>query len=534
MNEKGYSLVLVMLTVTVFFVIGLTIVSVSIYQAKFTQVRVEDVASLHEAVKSVEETVAELKAKVETLPLSTPTQLDLDLGNAQTGFLSELMKRHSVTIEDITDAKGIARNRNKLFTRVFRISAPYGKKTVSREVIITNAPSFLKYALGSRENVTLNGGAYIDGDIYAGKDIYVTNVANYIYNSTLYSVQTTFPTTSEKSILFANGNRYGCTYEKGVCYNLNNNRFEYSLLNYSEHELPPSLLIQKETEDFIDVDFSWTLKDKLLLAAGVEPFSYEYANYIKNSGDPEHLFNQLKENKAFSLVDDVMLFKDFIKNNQNSKSIVLQSAPSYVFENEELNLEDKWLIVDGDLYLGNNSKFKGNIIVFGDLIINGKSGVQLASTIYVTGKTSIYDTNISGLDNEQVVILSKGRLELYRVNDFNNSFSFEKENLQGYFYTESNAVIYAVGSYINIKGGLFARGNSEQTIADGFSEGVTINAYRGVVTSLSEPPNSDPTLTNVSESRFIIRHDKNVLIARGLGLPFSKRLHVIIDELSVK
>lgn len=86
MNEKGYSLVLVMLTVTVFFVIGLTIVSVSIYQAKFTQVRVEDVASLHEAVKSVEETVAELKAKVETLPLSTPTQLDLDLGNAQTGF----------------------------------------------------------------------------------------------------------------------------------------------------------------------------------------------------------------------------------------------------------------------------------------------------------------------------------------------------------------------------------------------------------------------------------------------------------------
>ncbi|MBE2939178.1 hypothetical protein [Anoxybacillus flavithermus] len=544
MNEKGYSLVLVMLTVTVFFVIGLTIVSVSIYQAKFTQVRVEDVASLHEAVKSVEETVAELKAKVETLPLSTPTQLDLDLGNAQTGFLSELMKRHSVTIEDITDAKGIARNRNKLFTRVFRISAPYGKKTVSREVIITNAPSFLKYALGSRENVTLNGGAYIDGDIYAGKDIYVTNVANYIYNSTLYSVQTTFPTTSEKSILFVEGNRYACDHENGArsCYNLNNNKFEYSLLNYSEHELPPSLLIQKETEDFIDVDFSWTLKDKLLLAAGVEPFSYEYANYIKNSGDPEHLFNQLKENKAFSLVDDVMLLKDFIKNNQNSKSIVLQSAPSYVFENEDenedenekLDLKDKWLIVDGDLYLGNNSKLKGNIIVFGDLIINGKSGVQLASTIYVTGKTSIYDTNISGLDNEQVVILSKGRLELYRVNEFNNSFSFEKENLQGYFYTESNAVIYAVGSYINIKGGLFAKGNSEQTIADGFSEGVTINAYRGVVKSLLEPPNSNPTLTNVSESRFIIRHDKNVLIARGLGLPFSKRLHVIIDELSVK
>ncbi|KHF29698.1 hypothetical protein LR68_01482 [Anoxybacillus sp. BCO1] len=80
------------------------------------------------------------------------------------------MNRHGVTIEDITDAKGIVRN--QLFTRVFRIYAPYGKKVVTREVIITNAPSFLKYALGSRENVTLNGGAYIDGNIYAGKYIH--------------------------------------------------------------------------------------------------------------------------------------------------------------------------------------------------------------------------------------------------------------------------------------------------------------------------------------------------------------------------
>ncbi len=75
-----------MLTVTVFFIIGLTILSVSIYQAKFTQVRIEDVTSLHDAVKNVEETIAELKVKVEQLTLSTPAQLDLDLGNAQAGF----------------------------------------------------------------------------------------------------------------------------------------------------------------------------------------------------------------------------------------------------------------------------------------------------------------------------------------------------------------------------------------------------------------------------------------------------------------
>ncbi|KIP21996.1 hypothetical protein JV16_00543 [Anoxybacillus ayderensis] len=545
MNEKGYSLVLVMLTVTVFFIIGLTILSVSIYQAKFTQVRIEDVTSLHDAVKNVEETIAELKVKVEQLTLSTPAQLDLDLGNAQAGFLNELMNRHGVTIEDITDAKGIVRN--QLFTRVFRIYAPYGKKVVTREVIITNAPSFLKYALGSRENVTLNGGAYIDGNIYAGKNIYITNVANYIYNSTLYSVQTSFPTTSEKSILFVEGNRYACDHGNGAksCYTISNeftkNMNDFSSSSLSFQYQGPS--VQKEQEEFIDVNFDLTLKDKLLSAAGIDAFDQskqtQYQNLI--SLPLSELIEQVKSSFVTVVVHDLIDLSTALEGAiASGKSIFLDTSTIPYFDISSLTLNDnQWLIVNGDLTLENagNSplQISGNIIVLGNLTITGE--VAFDSTVYVNGNTSIYNTTISGLNGKEVVLLTKGELEIARVNEFTNNFSLTTPNLKGFFYTDSNAVIYAVGSYINIEGGLFARGNSS-IIPYTDENGLIINTYRGETSDSGTNLSFQAPISSEEEqkkyARFVVKHNKDVFINRGLGLPLVKQLAVIVDELRVQ
>lgn len=545
MNEKGYSLVLVMLTVTVFFIIGLTILSVSIYQANFTQVRVEDVTSLHDAVKAVEETVAELKVKVEQLSLSTPLQLDLDLGNTQTGFLSELINRHHVTIEDITSSKGI--DRNKLFTRVFRISAPYGNKTVTREVIITNAPSFLKYAIGSRKNVTLNGGSYIDGNIYAGNDIYVTNVANYIYNSTLYSVQTTFPTTSEKSILFVEGNRYTCDHGNGAksCYSISTqftkNINDFSLGSLSFQQQGPS--VQKEQDEFIDVNFDFTLKDKLLSAAGIDGFDpSKQAQYQSLISLPlSELIEQIKSSFVSVVVNDSIDLPTALEGAiASGKSIFLDTSTVPYFDVTSLTLNDgQWLIVNGDFVLENAGEnplqIKGNIIVLGDLTITGQ--VAFDSTVYVDGDTSIYNTTISGLNGKEVVLLTKGELEIARVNEFANNFSLATPNLKGFFYTDSNAVIYAVGSYINIEGGLFARGNSS-IIPYTDENGLIVNTYRGETSDAGTNLSFQTPISSEEEqkqyARFVVKHNKDVFINRGLGLPLVKQLAVIVDEIRVQ
>ncbi|MCL3793364.1 hypothetical protein H6X68_12395, partial [Actinomyces sp. 186855] len=122
------------------------------------------------------------------------------------------------------------------------------------------------------------------------------------------------------------------------------------------------------------------------------------------------------------------------------------------FDVTSLTLNDgQWLIVNGDFVLENAGEnplqIKGNIIVLGDLTITGQ--VAFDSTVYVDGDTSIYNTTISGLNGKEVVLLTKGELEIARVNEFANNFSLATPNLKGFFYTDSNAVIYAVGSYIN-------------------------------------------------------------------------------------
>ncbi|MGX1899966.1 hypothetical protein ACT3HK_01210 [Thermolongibacillus altinsuensis] len=544
MNEKGYSLVFVLLTVTIFFILGLTILSVSIYQAKFTQVRIEDVESLHEAVKAIEETIAELKVKVENLDLSTPSQLDNDLGSAQSGFIKDLMDRHGVSIEDMTKENKI--ERNKLFTRVYVISKRYGNKTVSRQVIITNTPSFLKYAIGSREDVTLNGGSYIDGNIYAEKNFYVTNVANYIYNSQKYSEPTSFPTTSETSVLFVGGNRYACDHGNGAkeCYSISPPEFNKNLLHFTINDttLPfqyKGPLVQKEREEFIDVNFDFTFKDKLLSAAGIESFNpnpeiqTQYSSLIKLS-IPD-LLDALK--KSFTSINNI---QDLPTAIDSGKSILLEGYESPYLDLNDLTLnENQWLIINGDVFLENSGtsqlQIKGNLLIYGNLYIRGN--VAFDSTIYVSGNTSIYNSTISGLNNKEVVLLTKGELEIARINEFQNNFSLTTPNLKGFFYTDSNAIIYAVGSYINIRGGLFARG-TEQLIANTDSTGLVINAYRGATsdtgTNIAFTPPTLPEEQQAEQARFVIKHDKDVFINRGLGLPLVKKLAIIVDKIEVK
>jgi hypothetical protein len=543
MNEKGYSLVVTMLVITIFFLLGLTILSVAIYQARFTEVRVEDVESLHEATQAIEEAIAEIKVAISnpSFELSTPRNLDTQLA----ALFPDLERRYGVKIQDVT-AKDI--DRNKLFTRVFLLSKPYGSKTVERRVILTNTPSFLKYALGSKEDVVLDGGAYIDGNIYAGKNAYVTNVANYINNSKKYMERTSFPTTSKNSVLFVNGSYYSCDQKKNACYNIKDNVFQRIEENYSNdvrfQSQAPS--IQKEREEFIDVDFDWTVKDKLLNAAGIETFSQEYTAYINKSTD--QLFHELQAQDNFAVLKSVSELRE--KIDSIDRSVILQSEDSSLFflDRGELNLQNKWLIINGDLFLGNSvntpTKVRGNIIVFGNLTISGD--IELDSTIYVfgpldspnaPGHTLIYNANIAGWNDKEVVLLSKGALEIARINEFENEFK-DEPNLKGYFYTDSNATVYAVGSYIHIQGGLFARGDTSSKAPDADVSGLVINAYRGAATkpqqggSISFTP--PPSLDQKEEARFIIHHDPSVFINRGEGLPFVKKLNLVVDKLIVK
>jgi hypothetical protein len=550
MNEKGYSLVVTMLIITIFFLLGLTILSVAIYQARFTEVRVEDVESFHEATQAIEEAIAEMKARIDDFDMSTK-DLDRKLD------IEGLQNRYGVKIEDVTSNYIKASYQKKLlFTRVYIISydikdkdSQKTYKTVERRVILTNTPSFLKYALGSQENVVLNGGAYIEGNIYAGKNAYMTNVANYIDidNPNEYMEQTSFPA-MKNSVLFVNGSYSSCDHKKAPCYRFDGERFFMHKENYSDERQSQDLSIQNESEEFIEVDFEWTVKDKLLNAAGIGTFDQKqnYNDYIQKSIN--QLFDELKLEGRFDNVDFESVSELQKKIDSTDQSIILRPKDSseISLDGGVLDLQKKWLIIDGDLVLKANKPItikEGNIIVFGDLKIFGigkdkkNKNIDLDSTVYVFGRrdlnvpghTLIYNVNITG--DKEVVLLSRGPLEIARINEFENNFS-QTPNLKGYFYTESNATVYAVGSYINIEGGLFARGDTSSTAPDFDVSGLVINAYRGHVGQ--EPQENRLVFTPAEQSRLVISYAPLVFINRVDGLPFVNKLSLVVDKLCIR
>ncbi len=313
----------------------------------------------------------------------------------------------------------------------------------------------------------------------------------------------------------------------------------------------PAPTIRQENEDFIDVDFDLTVADKLLQASGILPPSSDYIERmesIQEAGDKNSQLHTLVaelSNQWTSIQsnqpdpnDPRKTLEEVIKEQSKTKPLYLDGNSvlrgDVDIQNSGVN---QWLIVNGDLRLDgptNPSTFvsvRGNFIVLGDLTLTGN--LRLDASIYVTGSTKIYQSRIErALNNKGVVLLSKGPLDISRINEFNNP-TIPTPNLKGYFYTDSSATIYAVGSYLYIEGGLFARGNGA-TAPDTDINGLVVNAFRGQVNGENGEPDRFTPGSDPLSSRLVVRYRPEMLVEQGTGLPFVNRISLVVDRLEVE
>ncbi|GFZ88308.1 hypothetical protein GCM10008018_38080 [Paenibacillus marchantiophytorum] len=194
-----------------------------------------------------------------------------------------------------------------------------------------------------------------------------------------------------------------------------------------------------------------------------------------------------------------------------------------------------WFIINGNLEIENTDtyplKVKGNILVTGD--VNIKGNVQMDATIFSLGSTNILDASITGLpdlkgDPKELVLLSKGEILISRVNSFKplpmGGYDPDKvtndsiTRLDAFFYTDSYAELYGVGSVFWIRGGFFAKND------------LTINAVRGNtiesadLTALLVPPGQENL--NEKQSRFIIEYNKDIFTHQLSSLPRVKGINL--------
>ncbi|ODA15860.1 hypothetical protein A5N86_02665 [Geobacillus thermoleovorans] len=566
-NEQGYSLVTTLLVITIFFLLGLTIVTAAVQHAQFTTVRVDDVQSLHEAKTELNEALADLKAQLSAPNffvdhrIFTPNQWDQFLGTdspsaRENTIAGRLTARYGVTMTDESEQYNIPKD--QVFLRALRLSKQFTDghqvRTVERLIFVTNTPSFLKYALGSNKDVVLNGGVYVEkGNVYAGQDAYASNATNYVKQNgqlTVASHNAGMPRLSSSSVWYTSDGQLMACGQTTSCWTASQTRFSMSgswTPLWPTDVVEPAPSTKQENEDFIDVDFDLTVADKLLQASDISRTSDSYLEDIQRVQEATDKANALRylavelSNRWTPIViDSTVPIEKAIKQSSKEKPLYLDGSGVLTgdvdIRTDAANKVNQWLIVNGDLTLNgptNSNHFinvYGNFIVFGNMTITGN--VKLDASIYVMGKTKIYQSRVERAESGKgVVLLSKGTLDLSRINEFDNPSP--TPNLKGYFYTDSSATIYAVGSYLYIEGGLFARGNGA-TAPDADVEGLVVNAFRGQVNGDNGEPGQFTPINDPLSSRLIVRYRPEVLIEQGTGLPFVNRLSLVVDRLEVK
>ncbi|MBY0009482.1 hypothetical protein [Paenibacillus typhae] len=589
-DENGSALVLVMFLVLLLTILGLGVLSATIGGAARSETRENDVQSLHLAQKGLSEATAYIQSQLTGLQLENldPKQLETILSTLNNNKSSlkvstELESASSGAVEGIDFVgKKIDTQSIKYTINVTSSAMVNGvKRKLRQQIVIDSYPDFLKYAFGSEQTLTLNGAPLLQGNIYAGDKLVVTNTPEYIYKNQFYDDHTIndFPTVTMGSDANALGEVHvqsmdSIEYEKNrtAAAHLPQRESDRDKVLAEILHITPDKIKIKEQKKFVKINVEESFLDKLsqgLLVGQSETVQKNLRDDLRaayNSGIPA-LNNILNSRTGVTHINGMPVAPVKINPDESTQAqidqynVELSQYNSELQKLEELNstvvfngnlivdgLEYKklfypqgangqpdpksgaapsWFIVTGNLELNNYNlndflNVRANILVTGDVKIKGD--VRFDSTMFVLGKTVIEDANIKGLQlsgrTKELVLISKGSVLVNRLNAFAVSEPSASDTMEAFFYTDSSGELYGVGSMFRLKGGFFAKGD------------LTVNAVIGRV---DEPTGGGKLLINqgVDLKRFVIDYKYDIYENQQSSLPRVASVNVHVGPLQL-
>lgn len=665
-NQKGYNLVIVIMVATVFLVVGLSVITMSLKSSLRTSIRETDIQATAQARQMMDEIIAELKNNVSVdqstkkdltkyflnlkkengeVPYTFDTSLQNIIDDKLYGKFDQnhVKSIQSLDIKNVTNDFAI--NTKKAFTRIYDITLIVKDKkgenqsliqrTLKRRVILSPTPSFLQYAVGAFNSSTdsgliLRGSPTILGNVFANsmtieqkarfykRGTPLTNLNDYEKISTpfpsirgdIYTTKTDLLNQMIPESFYNKKVPNLKNHSIFVDMNLKTTRLERTAQLMNEQGMGSTSSSDNMTQinNYINSKFSKqtfsSVNDLLsLLKLPIGTVSSKISNLAAVALNKSDLLIQdtnVQINNISSVTLDTLQVKgnltlnskdtlnikgglfvdgDITINNYNNLNIgrIISTGSINIVNGQGKLVIENNIITKGNLkvdafspvsmisesLIGGNLSLNptnttisvlNNMIVNGDFSITGNDDTMglendntiFDSVIYTGGKSTVTNVNIKGADNntKQLVLLSEGDLQLFRINEFSNlsnptepvsekslGNNFELSNitpLKGYFYTDNNADLYGVGSFFYINGGLFARNN------------LTISAIRGNVRdendliTFSKTDATQPSEQQGKYSRFNVKYDKSVLLNRIDALPIVNSLQVIPDDITIK
>ncbi|MBM7620469.1 hypothetical protein JOC95_002322 [Bacillus tianshenii] len=450
MNEKGSTLILVLIISTVFMILGLSILAVALNGSTRTQLRTETIGELYEGKEEIELLTASFKEEVEyassnLLSISLPSEYnsayipELNKLISNTIETFPALKSKGLTINDITDEYiDEVTDLDKTYTRVFEISIPLDTgKRVNKRLIITPAPSFLDYALGSYGSGPDDGKLYLNGS----SNILGSIIANDLSVSSKAKLRDKLTVTSsavkrEEDSLFPaiKGNGFvqnQLTLKHSGFPNIPGSTSTTdlkSLPDLSEYfYLGAAPSFERLNEEFIEVQFNTTFLNKFneLTSAYVSQGIADISNIPKAT---DNLINVINLENTYLQNNNILMIEKWLADKPNtrlthnnnlyirsliknphitngvtfSEDIIVTGDLEISAVDRPITSDGNTIIVGGDLNItalsGNEIELNSNIVVLGDLEINTiTTPIHHRGTIVVYGEVRINGSDSIGL-----------------------------------------------------------------------------------------------------------------------------------------
>ncbi|WP_214846744.1 type II secretion system protein [Exiguobacterium sp. s193] len=516
-SEEGYTLLFVLVTLTVLSVLAIATIGVSLQSTRLTEIRGANIKVDTATQNELDQAIAALQKIVATTSNATPTssskQLFADIPNQI--VLPLTTSAPNVTVEVNEDDSNARVKALDLTAHVEETKGdqPTVKKAYTQRVYLSAIPSFLYYTLGSDNQVVLNGAPRIEGNVFSREALKVSATPNFVYNGQTgrYTDKLAHPYIDGQVRVFQPQNEplLAC------------DDFLPCDQTVFDPAVKTALVSTKDT--LVPFDFEFALNDFLDIPSNISLATL--SDYLKDQMSPP--------------IERSVLTGPFLNELSTKKQIIVPSPAeqSTVTITDDIVKESpEPLIIDGNLTISSLNpitqplEIKRPIVVLGNLLIRGN--VSFATTMFSTGSSRLDDANIQGItsstNQNTLILLSKGTLTINRVNKFSTPKT-DAPDMNAFLYSDATSLnrIYSVGSTMNLQGGIFTKGQLE------------VNAYRG---QLDLPENQFPQdVTALEElmalkksaeaekSRLRLKYDASVLKNPTAMLPLSRAVKMYVE-----
>lgn len=496
-REEGYVLVLVLVTMAALAILSLAALQVNLVTNKLTVIRTEDTQLNEDAKSALNLIAADVRNR---FPLhatnDVPAHMESEsaFNDAIQGTLvsnepfltlpseSDSEIRYSIQLKESSDANLLD---TAPFTKILQVNVVASRQTnpeqpvlsveYTQDLYLTALPAFLYYVLGSDEQLTVNGMPTVKGNIFSGGPLLFNRTADYQLNGEkrqLPNVSSSrlhldgridlknsndCPSCMADSYFTTGKEIAGETADFGVSISqFSPFQYEYSIIEFLNRYVERTLTYT--------TDVKKTIFDENRIPSTDQVFNTE----------------RILGDDGVTIIERPTPYVTASLYNGFSKPTIIKPPPSLsgrpLYVTESIARQSAPLLFDGDVVIESTSQLtiERPLIVRGNLTIRGN--VSFSSTVYTLGNTFIDRATILPIDDvngNSLILLSKGQILLNRINEFDTT----PTTLQAFLYSDSTnpTFVYAVGSTLQINGGLYSKGPMHVNVFRGsFSEESTL------------------------------------------------------------